>query len=246
MPVTVEILDGPLKGMQIELKPGMRIGRSGADLNLKDPKVSSIHAEIRMRTGSVNTLVLLDMGSTNGIKVKGKKVGALDLLSGCTFQVGNTILRVIETEGAQKEDAPTVTSTHIQTVEPPPMQLSDWRAHLLRTVSGVVSLANLPGEARVFDPPIKLVFRKGPQAGEEVILAYGPRKLGRSSAEIDFADIDASEVDFELRPLPGGEVEFRTDCPEVFLNGLYKKAEKIRNGDRIEFCQTKIEIQLQL
>ncbi len=119
MPVTVEIIEGPLKGESFELKAGMKIGRSGSDLNLKDPKVSSAHAEIRMLTGSMNALILFDLGSTNGIKVKGKRVNSLELTPGTTFQIGNTTIKIVEIDVKGETAA----------------DLADWRTHLLRTVS---------------------------------------------------------------------------------------------------------------
>jgi len=46
----LEVVAGPDVGKVIELaQPTILIGRTGADLNLTDPKVSGLHAELRLQ-----------------------------------------------------------------------------------------------------------------------------------------------------------------------------------------------------
>jgi hypothetical protein len=64
------------------------IGRSkDCDVQLSDPNVSRRHAEIR-RDGE--GYVLLDLDSTNGIEVDGKRVKRLELHDGSRFTIGST------------------------------------------------------------------------------------------------------------------------------------------------------------
>jgi len=64
------------------------IGRSkDCDIQLADPNVSRRHAEVR-RDGEA--LVLVDLDSTNGIEVGGKRVRRLELQDGERFTIGST------------------------------------------------------------------------------------------------------------------------------------------------------------
>jgi pSer/pThr/pTyr-binding forkhead associated (FHA) protein len=64
------------------------IGRSKeCDVQLADPNVSRRHAEVQ-QDGS--TWWLVDLDSTNGIEVRGKRVRRLRLEDGATFTIGST------------------------------------------------------------------------------------------------------------------------------------------------------------
>jgi Protein of unknown function (DUF3662)/FHA domain len=65
------------------------IGRSrNADCVLRDPNVSRHHAELRRSPSGDWTIA--DLGSTNGIKVNGRRVGSTRLKSGDKVTVGTT------------------------------------------------------------------------------------------------------------------------------------------------------------
>ena len=64
------------------------LGRSkDCDIQVPDPNVSRRHAEI-LRDGSTHTLV--DLDSTNGIEVDGRRVKRLTLEDGTRFTLGST------------------------------------------------------------------------------------------------------------------------------------------------------------
>jgi hypothetical protein len=66
------------------------IGRSkDADIQVADPNVSRRHAEVRQEGA---TYWVVDLDSTNGVEVKGKRVKRLKLEDGTTFTVGSTDL----------------------------------------------------------------------------------------------------------------------------------------------------------
>ena len=80
--ITVEGEDHPLPRHPVVL------GRSkDCDIRLGDPNVSRRHAEIRP-DGSGWTVV--DLDSTNGIEVNGKRVKELELTDGAHFTIGTT------------------------------------------------------------------------------------------------------------------------------------------------------------
>jgi Protein of unknown function (DUF3662)/FHA domain len=64
------------------------IGRSkDADVQVNDPNVSRRHAELRQEGA---TYWLIDLDSTNGVEVRGKRVKRLKLEDGTRFTVGST------------------------------------------------------------------------------------------------------------------------------------------------------------
>ena len=69
--------------------PRATIGRAkDADCVLRDPNVSRHHAELRRSAQGDWTIA--DLGSTNGIKVNGRRVGSTRLASGDQVTVGTT------------------------------------------------------------------------------------------------------------------------------------------------------------
>ncbi len=69
------------------------VGRSrDADCVLRDPNVSRHHAELRRSPSGGWTIA--DLGSTNGIKVNGRRVGSARLKSGDKVTLGTTTFRV--------------------------------------------------------------------------------------------------------------------------------------------------------
>jgi len=76
-------------GQRHEIASGRAVlGRSkDADLQVSDPNVSRRHAELREESG---TYWLVDLDSTNGIEVRGKRVKRLKLEDGSRFTLGST------------------------------------------------------------------------------------------------------------------------------------------------------------
>jgi hypothetical protein len=76
--------------------PGMVLGRgSEADLRINDPGVSRRHAELRV-TGVPGhpAVTVVDLGSTNGTLVDGKRVKELQVDDGAVVRIGNTDVTV--------------------------------------------------------------------------------------------------------------------------------------------------------
>lgn len=91
-PVTLD-----LNGVRHPLEPpGLVIGRgSRSDLRVDDPGVSRRHAEFRVEQGPQGTVVsVLDLGSTNGTIVDGRRVQHATLHEGSTVLLGHTTIRV--------------------------------------------------------------------------------------------------------------------------------------------------------
>lgn len=76
------------------LLPGAQVtvGRSGSDINVDDPEVSRNHCQIKVFGDRV---VIMDLKSTNGTYVHGKKVVTASLGTSEQFTVGNTTFRLV-------------------------------------------------------------------------------------------------------------------------------------------------------
>lgn len=77
--------------------PGLVIGRGNdADLRIDDPGVSRKHIEIRVEEpqdpGDGARVTVIDLGSTNGVLVNGKRVERAVLADGATLKIGNTTM----------------------------------------------------------------------------------------------------------------------------------------------------------
>jgi hypothetical protein len=74
--------------------PGVVIGRgSEADLRVSDPGVSRRHAEIRVRPAEEGVVVtVVDLGSTNGTRVNGKRIQHATLDDGAEIEIGSTTM----------------------------------------------------------------------------------------------------------------------------------------------------------
>lgn len=75
--------------------PGVVLGRgTDADIQINDPGVSRRHAEIRLMPegpGGIR-VVLVDLGSTNGTLVNGRRATEAELTDGSTVRIGNTTM----------------------------------------------------------------------------------------------------------------------------------------------------------
>jgi pSer/pThr/pTyr-binding forkhead associated (FHA) protein len=72
--------------------PRARIGRSkDAECVLRDPNVSRHHAELQRSSNGEWTIA--DLGSTNGVKVNGRRVASTRLTPGDQVTLGTTTFR---------------------------------------------------------------------------------------------------------------------------------------------------------
>jgi transcriptional regulator with GAF, ATPase, and Fis domain len=95
--VVLEVIDGPDRGRRLELsQPRARIGTSpGCDLQLSDPKVSRVHAEVSLAPWGLR---LRDLGSKNGTYVDGLRVRDVDVAVGTTLKLATSAIRIEATD----------------------------------------------------------------------------------------------------------------------------------------------------
>lgn len=92
-PLVLEVVNGDQAGKSFELSQKMILGRSKANIPLKDGKVSRQHASIEETTEGY---LYRDLNSTNGSYINGASVQSKLLAPGDVITVGETMIRVIE------------------------------------------------------------------------------------------------------------------------------------------------------
>src|ERR1044072_7640993 len=91
MPAIVGVT-GPLAGQRFELDRDVVLGRENAAIALADEENSRRHAEI---TSAGGVLRIVDLGSTNGTFVNGKRIdGPVELHGGETIRLGQSTFTV--------------------------------------------------------------------------------------------------------------------------------------------------------
>lgn len=222
----IEIVEGANEGSRFKVEEGLTIGRSRADIVIKDPKASGTHAQFA-KDGK-GQFVLLDMDSSNGIHISGRRVKKVALLSGVIFEIGRTQFKVVTVEEELAIDF---------------SRLITWR-NVLKGKLSEIEPQGLIEEVKLesFSPALKLTFIQGIQSDEEIILGYGPRSAGSDSLDIELLDEDAPKEAFELHPGPG-MVEIKIKSPgRVQLNNRSIDAEMLKDGDLISLGNTLIKV----
>jgi hypothetical protein len=103
MAMRLKAISGPLKGQEIPIRSGLRIGRTRGDVLLNDSKVSSLHAFVTEEDGGV---WLNDNGSKNGLRVGAERVERLPLREGVAFFIGRSEFLVIADAPAPPQPPP--------------------------------------------------------------------------------------------------------------------------------------------
>jgi len=106
--------------------PGVVIGRgTDADIQVNDPGVSRRHAEIRLMPDGPSgvRVVVVDLGSTNGTLVNGRRTSEAELTDGATIKIGTTELTLrISSSPAPAPPSGPATSPFESGYGPPPGQ----------------------------------------------------------------------------------------------------------------------------
>src|ERR1035438_10202736 len=96
MNIRLKVTEGPREGDEFVIKGDILIGRNKGDLQLRDGKVSSQHARITQESDGSYTLI--DLGSSNGTLLNGKKVKKAALRPGDEIRLGRTTFVIEEAD----------------------------------------------------------------------------------------------------------------------------------------------------
>lgn len=211
------VVEGPLKGQEFKIRPGHIVGRNRGDILLKDKKVSTQHAEIVQKPEG---LFLVDLVSQNGLWVGDARRAEILLEPKLQIRIGQTLLQVEADPSKESADIKRVRQQIRRTRDLPTAPLAD---------------------VHPFRPPIQLIYRAGPQAGESEILGFGPRRFGSGVLDIEMMDPQVAELAFELRMGPGG-LEILCQQSGVLVNGNPVSHYMLAEGDWIQVGQSILEV----
>lgn len=233
MKLFFEITSGDREGSRFEIRDGLSIGRKATDVIIRDSKISSRHASIEERD---HGFYLCDSGSSNGLKVDGKKESEVHLLPGVVVQIGRTFLTVIDLNEVGETPEKPLVRTWQETA-----------AEVVAKVTKALTEKKLPPaqRARMFAKPIELSAIAGPQAGQSWTLVYGPRDIGSESLDVRLIEEGIPKNAFQVLQTSDG-LMLKTDFADVVsLNGVRgKQSQALNDGDEIAIQNTKILVKL--
>jgi pSer/pThr/pTyr-binding forkhead associated (FHA) protein len=239
MTLELYLTNGPLKGQRHPIRTGFRIGRSQGDLILDDPKASSIHA--RIVKNEDGQWLILDEGSTNGVKVNGMTVNSATLSKGDVITIGSTSMEVQEIPKKMPSEPIRPASKEKTKADTASVSWDEGLEKFTRSYL-VPQLRDQPQSVKPFPVGLKLVFFRGLQVDTEWVLGYGPRKIGKNSLDLPILEPEAPDVCFELIPETHG-IEFHTEHTSfVQLNRGSVTRQLLKSGDVISMGGTFIEV----
>lgn len=227
----LEIIEGPHAGQTFLARDGIEIGRLRGQIQLKkDTKVSSFHAAIELDERGV--LVIVDQGSSNGIKINAQRVKRVTLLHGMTFQIGRSVFRVNE--------QPDVVEPGDQ---PHPILEKTWGEILTEEIPQLKLEKSVPKvSVRPFKNMLRLDFVEGLQADDYLSLGFGPRDFGSDNLDIEIKEPLAPATAFSIAP-SGDMAVLTTDFPRlVKVDGVSDTRHDLRQGSRITIGTTLIVV----
>jgi len=230
MALFIEVFEGDQTGQRFRIAAGFRLGRTTGEILINDPKISSLHAQFEK--DPKGQLVLVDRGSSNGLRIGGQKVQRVTMMPGVKFQAGKTLFKVVQLFG---ED-------NVEEQEKDP---DTWRDVLKSQIPKIHS-RNRTGHEEVLPlkPALQIDFIEGIQAETSLILGYGPRKLGSDVLDIELQEPQAPAVAFEIHPDPNG-IRFFTRYPkQVLLNDGSVSSDVLKDGDLIRIGSSLIKVKL--
>jgi hypothetical protein len=215
MSLTLQILTGHRYGETLVLEKDTSIGRL-ADISFDDVKMSKVHVIFEM--DRILGWFVKDQGSKNGLVVNGQKTESHLLEESDLIEVGSTQLRVASVSAFWK---PLLNQTLIDAFD---------------------SVRNLTSNLYPFRTIPTLRFIQGIQAGQELVLEYGPRKAGGESEDIQLFEPYCPDLAFELTANNQG-IWFKTKYPKVVsINDKESARKLLKKGDRIKIHNTIIEV----
>lgn len=227
MALFFEVIDGPNQGSKFEIKNGQQMGRTQGEILLRDSKVSSLHAKVE--TDSTGQLVLIDLGSSNGLRIDGQRMERVVIIPGAVIQVGRTFLKVL-----QQEDEP----DSLLSVDP-----ARWKVAIPSLIGSLQGKDDFSeAQAQPFAGLVQLEFVEGAQSDTIWSLGFGPRRFGADALDFEVHEEGCPPLAFEIHPDEEGPL-FITSFPQIVkLNDRHQKAATLKSGDTIRIGKTLIRV----
>lgn len=225
MALIIEITEGIQKGERFPVFHGATFGRRQANVVIKDPNVSSLHAIIEFDEHKIP--VIVDQNSRNGLILNGTVVRKIPLFPDTEFIIGDTPFRAHQ-----------ITQKELDRLFP----TKTWEENFSDYLNANQPLTQNPEEILPFSPKIELHFIQGLQCDEVVQVGYGPRVAGFYSLDLPLHEEGCPDLAFKLIPTPEGAKILNCSLDKVFLNDAIFESAILISGDRIKIGTTIIKI----
>lgn len=236
MQLYFEIINGPLKGEKFIITNMLSLGRSGQDINLNDPLVSTHHADIKINKNG--DFVLHDNNSRNGLIFKGKSEFKITLKAGQRIKIGHSLLEV-------KTKNKKIISSDLKLLDEKENDfdcLKNSKSIAKHLINFSKNIKNTKLKLSAFKPAILLKITHGLQTNTQWTLGYGPRQIGSQSLEFPILELNAPKICFEIIPKKYGP-QFITSHPDkILLNEDSVASQILKNKDVICFNSLSIEV----
>lgn len=226
MALAFEIINGEAQGKKFLIEKGIKLGRTQGNLLIPDEKASSLHAEVQL--DNKNQLILVDLQSSNGLSIQGKKVKKVSLLLGVRFYIGSTEIQVV--------DIPDYLAGMAAARKSPEETLSEQ----FFNIRGENNLR--PDPVEVFKRPLSLTFIEGIQLDTVYFLSFGPRICGKHHWDIGLTDYRAPLKCFKITPSEEGALIQNLSKKEVLLNNLDFETAVLKEGDIINIGYNSLRV----
>ncbi len=246
MSILLEVLAGPSgSGLRIPAREGLIIGRRDGEAVIGDPKMSSRHARLECRNGVWH---ILDLGSSNKIKVGQQRVDSIELYVGLQFVLGSTTFIVRDADTLPEISAGEFEFTGSIEV---PAEAMTWKEILQNLIDRAIRLAPQGAREEGIRPlprVVRMEISSGPQAGTIWRVGYWPRVIGAASFDFPLLDSGIPDTCFSIES-SGGKVLLVPLEPEyIKCNGRKLAGQEpveLRSGDRLEVGRVKIRVVLE-
>ncbi len=223
MDLFIKITSGTRTGDVFKIQSAATIGRSKADINLKDSRASSLHGKILEENGDY---FYVDLNSTNGSLVAGVEVKKIKLIPGLVITIGSTNLEI---------------TTEFEVKKSSKANLSEWRETLFNFLQKQ-NIDQTEEAIHTFHRCLLVTVKSGIQAGESWILGYGPRKIGPLSSDICLLDETLDGLCLKIHQNDGEIVVESLEGKTFTIDGQKKGAEVLKDKLDIQIGNTLLEI----
>ncbi len=223
MDLYLKITSGPRSNDLFKLQSSVTLGRSRADINLKDTKASSIHAKIIEEDGA---LFYLDMNSTNGSFVDGNAIKKIKLVPGVVITIGSTNFEILSEFDVKKTSS---------------SNLSEWRESIFEYLKKFEA-PQVPVSIYPFKKCLYVHIKSGAHEGREWILGYGPRSIGPQSTDLCILDQELDGLCLSIVQ-KDNNIVIESIGDNVFtINGAKKTKEVLHGNVDLTIGNTILEI----
>lgn len=225
-PVLV-VLKGSDKGKRVVIdKARFIVGRKMGDLLVSDSRVSSAHLALELQQVGYT---LLDLDSTNGTTLNGKRVKIAMLNSGDEIGLGSTVLKfmleAVDTDAKPDHDE-AVTGVRFN---------NDGDA----SVTESVDVRDAEGSSNFV---LKII--KGPETGKIFPLKLGRTIIGRVNCEVDLDDKKVARKHAVIEVSESREIVIKDISTKegLFVNNRRVLTLKLKGGETIQVGDTTLQL----